>query len=72
MILVLAIVIPTTIALIYKSETKQAKFDYQNKRYMQELVNVDLDQMPQFENNFKLICGSGNVISKIPLLDDFF
>ena len=54
MTLVLAIVIPTTLALIYKSEIKQAKFDYQNKRYFREWVHVDLDQLPQFENNFKL------------------
>ena len=72
MTLALVIVLPTILALIYKSEAKQAKFDLQSRRYKQDLVQIDLSQRLQEENNFKLVIGTGNVISTEPLTDPFF
>ena len=35
-------------------------------------MHVNLKEEPKIENNFKLICGQGDVISKQPIMDDFF
>ena len=35
-------------------------------------MHVNLEEEPRAENNFKLVCGTGNVISKEPLMDPFF
>ena len=70
--LALLLVVPTMMALIFKSEAKQAKSRLQLRRYKEDLVQVNLAEEPKPENNFKLICGTGNVVSKEPLIDDFF
>ena len=44
MFLALVIVVPTVLALIFKSETKQAKFELQHRRYKQDLVHVNLEE----------------------------
>ena len=70
--LALLLVVPTMMALIFKSEAKQAKSRLQLRRYKEDLVQVNLAEEPKPENNFKLVCGTGNVVSKEPLIDDFF
>ena len=63
--------IPTCIVFIYKSEQKQAKFDYQLQEYRKDCVETDFKEaLP--ENNFKLLSGSGLVTSHESIIDELF
>ena len=44
LVLALVIVVPTALALIFKSETKQAKFEQQHRCYKEDLVQVNLEE----------------------------
>ena len=57
--------------LIYKSERKQAKFQFQLHEYKKDLVKKSFTSADP-ANNFKLLCGSGEVNAFEPLIDDLF
>ena len=63
--------IPTCIVFIYKSEQKQAKFNYQMQEYRKDCVETDF-KVALPENNFKLLSGSGLVTSHESVTDEQF
>ena len=76
----LFIVVPVVIMLIFRTERKHVKYDYQlgeAKKALVKLCTMTDDketQSPVFTpvNNFKLVSGSGYVTAIEPMKDELF
>ena len=69
--LIITLVGPLVIAMIFKSERKQAKFSYFYTKAQQDFVEVQVEKAEEC-NNFKLISCKGYVNVEKPLVDELF